>query len=143
LSASKTIHLRNNLIDARGFTALSGFAAKDSSGIKYFVYPTSEGRIKISNIDLFGISKIEINALSNGQEVTYMVGVNLDSEIGINVGNIGITKMNFGNNKNSTTGTINLKKVTDGKKHDVYLTFAASAEIGQRPLLKSIKFISE
>lgn len=139
LSGSTSARLRNNLLDARGFESVSGFTAKDSAGVKYFVFPAGEGKIKISNVDLSGIAKIEVTGLSNGKAVSYMVGVNIDNE----TGNNGIAKITFGDNKNSSSTLVNLKKVSDGKLHDVYLTFAASAEVGQKPLLKNIKFIAE
>lgn len=144
LSASKVAYLRSNTLEAGSFSSVSGFAAKDSSGIKYFVFPEDEGRLKISNVDLTGVSKIELSAIGNGQEGKYLVAINLDHVNGINVGNIGVSNIAFQNNKNKATTTITLKPVTDGKMHDVYLSFkSVTQSMVQKPFLKTIRFIAE
>ncbi|MGV8878787.1 MAG: ThuA domain-containing protein [Sphingobacteriaceae bacterium] len=144
LSSSKALYLRSNLLDAGSFTSVSGFSAKDSSGVKYFVFPDDEGRLKITNVDLTGVSKVEISGLANGRAVTYLIAINLDHMNGINMGNIGVSKIVFGDNKSTASTNITLKEGSDGKMHDVYMSFkSTSPGTSQKPLLKTIRFIAE
>jgi len=140
LSGSASVNLRSNIFNARELTERTRIALKDSTNTGFLVYPEDNGWLKLNQMDLSGISQVELENISKGQAGNYTIELRLDSEKGLLIG-----KGNFIDN-----GTFNLQKntsipvkpVIDRKLHNLYIHIVSeSKNVKQRPLLRTIKFI--
>lgn len=140
ITSSTSVLLRNNKFHARELSERKNIALKDSTSSGFLVYPEQSGWIKIKQIDLSGIGKIEIANHLQSQAANYNIEVRLDSENGMLIGK-GSVKHN-GNVNTSKKESIALKPVIDKKLHTIYVHIIANTKTAkQRPLLSSLAFI--
>jgi cytochrome c551/c552 len=139
LTGTSSVLLRSNKYNARELTDKKNIAFKDSTSSGFLVYPENNGWLKIKQLDLSGISTVELSNISRGQAGNYTVELRLDSEKGLLIG-----KSNFLDN-----GTINsqknvsvaLKPMIDKKLHTLYVHILTdSKNLKNRALLRSLTF---
>ena len=131
LSDTYVVSLRSNVIDAKDLKDISGFARKDNKGDISLLFPDKDGWIKISNIDLTGISALGTNILKDG-DANYTFEVRIDSENGTIIGHA-----------DKIASQINLSAVTDGKFHDVYIKVRTDqADVKSKHSIKTLMFLS-
>lgn len=140
LSASKALYLRNNSVDVADLNQMDGFSSKDSSGSKYLIFPAGEGWIKMEQIDLAGISSIELTGFGTGQAATYLVEIREGAKDGKIVGK---GTLKFGTGKQKTIAAIAVQNNGGKKLSDLYITTKATGSAGaNRPLLKTLRFVA-
>jgi cytochrome c551/c552 len=140
LSSATSVNLRSNIYSARELTERTRIALKDSTNSGFLVYPENNGWLKVNQIDLSGISHIELENLSKGQAGNYTIELRLDSEKGTVIGK-GVY-MDNGTLNMQKNSLITVKPVIDKKLHNLYIHIVAEPKnIKQRPLIRTIKFI--
>jgi glucose/arabinose dehydrogenase/cytochrome c551/c552/type 1 glutamine amidotransferase len=140
LSSAATVNLRSNILTARELTERTRIGLKDSTNGGFLVYPENNGWLKVSQIDLSGISHIELENLSKGQAGNYTIELRLDSEKGSLIGKG--TYMDNGTFNMQKNSLITVKPIIDKKLHNLYIYIVAEPKnIKQRPLIRTIKFI--
>ena len=141
LSGSGAVYLRNSVMDVSDFKEVNGFAKKDSAGASYLVLPASQGWIKGEQLDLNGISSIQLSGLSAARAGAYQIEVRKGKPNGPLIGQ---AVMNLAGNRQRTTSSIPLQKngETSGAEplQDVYIVVKPQ-QPGGRALLKTISFI--
>ena len=141
LSSAATVNLRSNIYTARELTERTRIALKDSTNSGFLVYPENNGWLKMNQIDLSGISHIELSSKSKGESGNYTIELRLDSEKGSLIGKG--TYMDSGTFNLEKTSSIPVNQVLDKKMHDLYIQIIAETKnIKQRPLIRTISFIT-
>jgi glucose/arabinose dehydrogenase/cytochrome c551/c552 len=140
LSSTYTVSLTNNRIEAESIKDKTGFGLKDSSGVKLLVLPSLKGTIRFNNLDLTGVTGINLNMFSQGDATDYTIEVRLDGDNGTVIGTGALTSDE--NRKNSVV-KLSLQPTTDGKEHKLSIIFKSGNAGGKkRPLLISADFLS-
>lgn len=140
LTDSKVIYLRRSLLQPGDFSDAKGFAGKENDGGHYSIFPAEEGWLLLEQVDLSGISGIELAALSDGSKSNYQVEVHLGKPTGKKVGEGQITFSKEG----KVTTTIPLQQVPAGNMQNVYLVVRPmGAGEGNKPLLETVQFIPQ
>ncbi len=139
LTATGLAYLRSNIINAREITQRAGLNLKDSTATGLISYPQSNGWMKLSSIDLSGISSIGLSSLNGTDEGAFTVEVRLDQETGKLIGSSGITS---GGAQQQINSLIKLQPVADAKPRNVYILIKSSKPSRRRPSLQSITFNS-
>ncbi len=139
LSNAASVFLRNATWDVRELRNIKGFTTKDSANTRYLAYPQNSGWIKLTKIDLTGVSGIELINCCSDASFTGTLDVRLDQPDGQS---IGMADMDW--NKQKTQVIVPLQK-GDGQLHDVYIMYTIKGKQPEQgsPLLKSIRFIPE
>ncbi|WP_114784552.1 ThuA domain-containing protein [Botryobacter ruber] len=142
LTGAKTVYLLNSSIDAGEIKNQNALARKDSLGNRYLVLPEREGWIQVPQVDLTGISGIELAGFGSGSAGSYQVELRLNEVTGPKVGE---GQLNFKSGKAKETATIRIQKAASGSLQDIYILLkpAAAGPMAKRPLLKSIRFLPE
>lgn len=142
LSASSAVYLRSNIIQAREITERTRIALKDSTSSGFLIYPLNNGWVKLNQLDLSGISRLELRNISKGEAANYSIELRLDSESGALIGKSNFTDPGVSDQQKNIS--IALKPVIDRKLHSLFILISAEPKnVKQRPLLKSIIFIPE
>ncbi|NQV74755.1 MAG: ThuA domain-containing protein [Bacteroidetes bacterium] len=140
LSSATTVNLRSNIYSARELTERTRIALKDSTTSGFLVYPENNGWFSVNQIDLSGISHIELENISKGNAVNYTIELRLDSEKGLLIGKGDFIDNGALNLQKNTS--ILVKQVMDRKLHNLYVHISSEPKnIKQRPLIRTIKFI--
>ncbi|WP_347343782.1 ThuA domain-containing protein [Mucilaginibacter sp. JRF] len=137
LSGSGAATLRSNIIEANELTAVNGFAAKDSAGTKYLVFPASAGSFKAGKFDPTGVASLEFNGVGNGAAASYTITV-YNGKGGVKVGGGTIS---FAAGKETATASIPLVKATTPALRDYHIEVKQTTAGKNPPLLKSIRFV--
>ncbi|MBF9254208.1 ThuA domain-containing protein [Pontibacter sp. 172403-2] len=140
LSDSEVLYLRKSVLQPGDFNDAKGFAGKEVDGGHYSIFPAEEGWLLVNQIDLSGISGIQLNALSDGSKSRYQVEVRLGKPNGKKIGE---GEMTF-NKEGKVTTTIPLQQVAAGNLQDVYLVVRPmGAGEGNKPLLETVQFMPQ
>jgi len=140
LSASTTTYLRSSVLQPERFKEVTGFVKKEVAGGNYLQYPGDKGSISITDIDLSGISAIELMSKSQAQNGRYKVQVFMDDPKGKEIGS---GTLDFKNTKANHT-RLPISAVTDGKLHTIYVHFSALVpQTDPSPLLNAIHFVTQ
>lgn len=140
LSGSEVIYLRKSLLQPGDFNNAKGFAGKETDGGHYSIFPAAEGWLLLEQVDLAGISGVQLSALSDGSNIRYQVEVRLGKPNGKKVGE---GEMTF-NKDSKVTTTVPLQQVAGGKLQDVYIIARpVGAGEGGQPLLESVQFLPQ
>ncbi|WP_242920215.1 ThuA domain-containing protein [Pontibacter liquoris] len=138
LTDSKVIYLRRSTLQPGDFSEAKGFAGKERDGGHYAIFPAEEGWLQVQQIDLAGISSLQLNALSDGSTSRYKIEVHLGKPNGKKIGE---SEIAFSKDSKVTT-TIPLQ-ATGGKPEDVYIVVRPmGAAEGNKPLLQTVQFIA-
>lgn len=140
LTSTASVLLRTNKFNARALKEKKNITFKDSTSTGFLVYPELSGWVKMKQIDLSGISSIELSNVSKGQGANYTIEVRLDTEKGLLIG-----KSTFNDNGQTNSQkniSVSLKPVIDKKLHHVYVHIISNTkDLKSRILLKSLSFI--
>jgi hypothetical protein len=139
LTATENVYLRNSILNARELTQRTRMNFKDSTATGLIGFPQANGWLKLSGIDLTGISSIAISSLNGVDEGTFNVEIRLDQEAGKLIGSADLSS---GGPQGQINSLINLQATGDTKLHDVYIILKSNQPIRRRPFLQSIKFNS-
>ncbi|MDB5264099.1 MAG: Crp/Fnr family transcriptional regulator [Adhaeribacter sp.] len=143
LAGSGSIYLRNNVMDVSDFQQVEGFAKKDSAGASYLVLPANQGWIKGEQLDLNGISRIELAGFSATRPGAYQVEVRSGKPNGTLLGQ---AVMNLAGNRQRATASVPIQKNGQGsgsdQLQDIYVVVKPQQPAG-RALLKTISFIPD
>ncbi len=140
LSATKTVQLRSNVMDAVELDDIYGFVGKDSLKDHYLIFPADTGSFGVGKVSLAGIGSIEISGFCKGVPASYKIEVLMDSNKGKQIGEGTISFK--GKQKASTQ--IKLQALPDLKAHKYYLVFKQVTGVkGGRdlPWLKTLRFV--
>ncbi|HEX8378154.1 MAG TPA: ThuA domain-containing protein [Pedobacter sp.] len=140
LSGSHTVSLFNNVIESGAIKNRTGFTQKDSSGHNILNAPVGRGVLRFNNIDLNGISGLNIHTIGQGAESQYSVEVRLDNDKGkvLGTGSIGVD-----NRITDFKSMISLEPVTDNKGHNLSIIITPTKPSQRRPVIRSIEFLSQ
>ncbi|MDQ3291728.1 MAG: ThuA domain-containing protein [Bacteroidota bacterium] len=140
LSGSQAIYLRNTTLDVSDLPEMKGFAPKDSAGTRYLNLPTAEGWIKGEQLDLTGISRIELGAFGTGRPGKYQVELRSGQ---VNGTVLGQAVMDFADNRQKVTASVPVpKSAGNGQLQDLYLV-VKPLQPGSKGYLKTISFVPE
>lgn len=139
LTGSGTVYLRSNMINAREITQRARLTFKDSTSTGLIAFPQTNGWMKLSNIDLSGVSSITVSSLNGTEEGSFTFEVRLDQENGKMIGS---TELSSGGSQKQMISLINLSPPGDAKLHNLYIIVKSNKAIRRRPFLQSIKFNS-
>jgi glucose/arabinose dehydrogenase/cytochrome c551/c552 len=140
LSGSNAVYLRNNVMDVSEFRSLNGLAKKDSLGATYLALPANQAWIKGEQLDLTGISRIEVAGFGNGRAGNYTVEVRSGQ---VNGPILSQGALNFGANRQKASASIPLPKTAGNSQlQDLYFVIRQQGS-GGRAYLKSIAFMPE
>ena len=139
LSGSQAIYLRNTTMDVSDFREVKGLAPKDSAGARYLTFPATEGWIKGEQLDLNGISRIDVTGFGTSRPGKYQVEVRSGQPNGSLLGQ---TMINFAENRQKVTASVPLTKTPAGTQQDIYLV-VRSQQPGGRAYLKTVSFQPE
>ena len=139
LTATGTVNLRSNIINARELIQRTRLNFKDSTATGLIGFPQSNGWLKLNNIDLKGINSIALSTLNGLDEGTFTVEVRLDQENGTLIGS---TDLKSGGTTNQLNSVINLQAPGDSRLHDIYIILKSNLPVRRRPFLQSVKFNS-
>jgi cytochrome c len=140
LSGSGVVYLRNNVMDVSDFRSINGLAKKDSLGATYLVLPANQGWLKGEQLDLAGISRIEVTGFGNGRAGNYTVEVRVGQPNGSILSQ---AALNFGADRQRATASMPVPKATEnGQLQDLYFVIRQQGN-GGRAYLKSIAFLPE
>lgn len=139
LTATGTAYLRSNIVNARELTQRARLTLKDSTATGLITYPQANGWVKLSGIDLTGVSSITLSSLNGADEGEFTLEVRLDQENGKLIGS---TEVTSGGTQRPLSSIINLQPTGDTRLHDVYILMKSNKTIRRRPFLQSIKFNS-
>jgi cytochrome c551/c552 len=139
LTASTTVYLRSNLMNAREITERTRIGFKDSTNTGYMIYPQNNGWFKLSNTDLSGIKNIEFANLSKGSGGVYSIEIRGNSENGVLIGKSSFKDGDIPDQQSSSMVELNL--ISDKRLNNLYVLIVADPKnLKPRPLLKSITF---
>jgi cytochrome c551/c552 len=131
LSSSSAVYLRYNVLPAALLTDNSGFAVKDSTGMRYLTYPATDGWIKITGVDLAGIKNIELTSVGLAAYAALHAEARAGKMDGPVVGSVDIA---------AAKGNLIIPVQNSGNGvQDIYLVFKGTLA-GARPLLMQVKF---
>ncbi|WP_276348206.1 ThuA domain-containing protein [Daejeonella sp. JGW-45] len=139
LTASGVVHLRSNSIHAREISQRARLNLKDSTATGLIGYPQTNGWMKLSGIDLTGISSINLSSINGQDEGGFTVEIRLGQETGRLIGRGDVSS---GGTQKQFNSLIKLQPVADAKRHDVYIIIKSSAPVRRRPFLQSLTFNS-
>ncbi len=139
LTGSGSAFLRSNFISARELTQRARLTLKDSTVTGLISYPQTNGWVKLSKIDLTGVSSLALSTINSPEEGSYTFELRLDGENGKLIGS---TELNSGGQQQQLNSLINLQPPGDGKLHDLYIIVKSNKANRRRPFLQSIKFNS-
>jgi cytochrome c len=140
LSGSGSVYLRNNVMDVSDFRSINGLSKKDSLGATYLVLPASQAWIKGEQLDLTGISRIEIAGSGNGRPGKYTVELRTGQPNGPLLGQ---AALQFGADRQRASASMPLPKTAgNGQLQDLYFVIRQQGT-GGRAYLKSIAFMPE
>lgn len=139
LTGSGSAFLRSNFISARELTQRARLTLKDSTATGLISYPQTNGWVKLSKIDLTGVSSLALSTINSPEEGSYTFELRLDGENGKLIGS---TELNSGGQQQQLNSLINLQPPGDGKLHDLYIIVKSNKANRRRPFLQSIKFNS-
>jgi len=123
LTTTNTYNLKSNIINASDIVEFYGFTRDDSN---FFNLSKNAGWLKLSSIDLTGISSI---TLAEPLNTNYEVEFRLDTERGKLLGGGSLSKSMF-----------SFEPVTDGKFHNLYIVYKLLKEVSKNSL--TIKLIT-
>jgi cytochrome c551/c552 len=139
LTASTTVYLRSNLMNAREITERTRIGFKDSTNTGYMIYPQNNGWFKLSNTDLSGIKNIEFANLSKGSGGVYSIEIRGNSENGVLIGKSSFKDGDIPDQQ--STSMVELNLISDKRLNSLYVLIVADPKnLKPRPLLKSITF---
>jgi cytochrome c len=141
LSATKTVQLRSNVMDAVELDDIYGFVGKDSLKDHYLIFPADTGSFGVGKVSLAGIGSIEITGLGKGVSAGYKIEVLMDSNKGKQIGE---STISFKAGKQKASAQIALKALPDLKAHKYYVVFKQVTGVkGGRdlPWLKTLRFV--
>jgi cytochrome c len=128
LTSTAVVNLSSNVIEASDITDISQFSRRDLSGNVELLLPKNTGWIKLKQIDLRGVSSFLLDMKEVAKDVDYDVEIRLDTQEGKLLGKAGLA-----------TSGIPIEAVTDGKFHDIFITFKGkNKDIKDRPVLRNI-----
>ncbi|MDQ4141326.1 MAG: ThuA domain-containing protein, partial [Bacteroidota bacterium] len=140
LSGSQAIYLRNTTLDVSDLQDMQGFAPQDSAGARYLTLPATEGWIKGQQLDLTGISRIELGAFGTGRPGKYQVELRSGQAKGAVLGQ---AVMDFADNRQKVTASVPVPKTAgNGQLQDLYLVIRP-LQPGSKGYLKTISFVPE
>lgn len=140
LSGSGSVYLRNHVMDVSEFNGSQGLAKKDSLGAAYLVLPAGQGWLKANQLDLSGISRIEVAGLATGRPGTYTVELRSGQPNGPILSQ---AALQAGANRQPVTASLPVPKTAgNGQLQDLYFVIRQQGS-GGRAYLKSISFIPE
>ena len=111
LTTTNTYNLKSNIIHLSDIKDFYGFNRDEN---ELFNLTQNNGWIKLSLIDLTGISAINLVVSSQPIDAGYDVEIRLDQQDGMILGKSNLSKLN-----------IPIEGITDNKFHDVYIVFKA------------------
>ncbi len=111
LTTTNTYNLKSNVIHLSDIKDFYGFNRDEN---ELFNLTQNNGWIKLSLIDLTGISAINLVVSSQPIDAGYDVEIRLDQQDGMILGKSNLSKLN-----------IPIEGITDIKFHDVYIVFKA------------------
>lgn len=128
LSATQTVNLVSNVIEAKDLKDLSKFGRRDFSGAEALIFPQDAGWIRLKQIDLTGIAGFILNINDMGGNVDYEIEIRLDKADGQVIGT-----------STSIKNDINIEAINDGKFHDIFINVKANKkDVKERPLLLNL-----
>jgi len=136
LAGSGAIYLRNNIMDVSDFIEVNGLAKKDSAGASYLVM-AGQGWLKGEQLDMTGISRIDLTGLSGKGTGNYQIEVRAGQPTGTLLGQ---GTLNFTGNRQSSTGSIPLSGSAGNQLQDIYIVVRPQGT-SSRALLKTITFV--
>jgi cytochrome c len=127
-------------MDVSEFRSLNGLAKKDSLGATYLVLPANQGWIKGEQLDLTGISRVEVAGFGNGRAGNYTVELRAGQPNGAILSQAALS---FGADRQKATASMPVPKTAgNGQLQDLYLVIRQQGN-GGRAYLKSIAFMPE
>jgi cytochrome c551/c552 len=140
LAGSNAVYLRNNVMDVSDFRNVNGLAKKDSLGATYLALPAAQGWIQGEQLDLSGISRIEVAGFGNGRAGIYTVEVRAGKPNGPIVSQ---GALSFGADRQRAAANIPVPKTAGGSQlQDLYFVIRPQGT-AVRGYLKSITFMPE
>ena len=136
LTASDVIYLRNNSQDVRAIRDVEGLVPQDSAGSRYLVLPSTTGWIRGQNLDMSGISSIQLSGVGPGASGSYHVEIRAGKPDGDKIGE---GMINFGGSDRKIDAKIPVQSAGNGEMQDIYLVF--KSEKGGKAMLKTITFM--
>lgn len=140
LSATKTVQLRSNVMDAVELDDIYGFAGKDSLKEHYLIFPADTGSFGVGKVSLTGIGSIEISGFGKGVPASYKIAVLMDSNKGKQIGE-GIISFK---GKQKVSAQIKLQSLPDLNAHKYYVVFKQVKGVKggkDLPWLKTLRFV--
>ncbi len=134
LTNSGAVYLRNNTISVNDMGETSGFNRKDSAGTRYLSFPQNDGWIKISNVDLTGITRIELISIGLANLEAFDIEIRSNKPEGNKIAGVSLKDVK-GN------ATVPLAVKTYGTVEDIYIVFKTSKASAKRPLLSAVRFM--
>jgi glucose/arabinose dehydrogenase/cytochrome c551/c552 len=150
LIGNYTVALRNSKMNFRRVRTMYGFTTINYNGVRMMITPKGTGWFSVDSIDLSGIRQATILAgWQQAPEYDYTFELKLDSPQGetIGLGTIKGTPKDKGKANKPVTDAIpgtsivmNMKPVTDGKKHNLYIVSKVDAKEPNQMGLQWIQF---
>ena len=131
LIGNYTVALRNSKMNFRRVRNLNGYTSVNVNGMRLMITPKTNGWFSLDSIDLAGIRRADLQIMwQEAPEFGYTFELKLDSPQGETIGMATLegTPKEKGKVNQPESGaisgkviTFNMKPVTDGKKHNLYI----------------------